>query len=415
MAITSSFANLATVSRASKKTDAGGWDFTNGGTVGSLTEYASGVAAIHPTVGLLVEEGSTNEIRNPRGEGAVVGTIGSGGSLPTNWSSFLQGSSTVTYTIEGSGVENGWPYVDFGYSGTANSKVAEIRFEETTQTTAASGETWTGSVGMRLVSGNLTGVSQIRGRVVAFLAGATAQELGTDSLFSASLDGSHRRFTDTATLSNTCDAVTTGFRVDFAASGAVSFVLRVYLPQCENKAYPTSPILPEASSPAAATRARDQISIPLPAEFFSNAGGTVYADMTAGPERADSVRQVPWALYLDAYRRLYPYFIDNWKLFAWDGSDIIPSTSGFTLSAGLSRHRIAVYLSDSNMKWAINGAGGSTEDYSITPSATLGISSYNKLIIGSSNNTRCLNGYIKDLRYWPRELSDSEMASLVGI
>ena len=407
MAITSSFANLATVSRASKKTDAGGWDFTNGGTVGSLTEYASGVAAIHPTVGLLVEEGSTNEIRNPRGEGAVVGTIGSGGSLPTNWSSFLQGSSTVTYTIEGSGVENDWPYVDFGYSGTANSKVAEIRFESTTQTAAASGETWTGSVGMRLVSGNLTGVSQIRGRVVAFLAGATAQELGTDSLFSASLDGSHRRFTDTATLSNTCDAVTTGFRVDFAASGAVSFVLRVYLPQCENKAYPTSPVRPVEASPAVSTRADDVISIAGGAwendgenSFYAKIKPVQYFSGALVSSGADNNNRITVSLSGSDELAAFVNFggVTQWSAASTDASLALGTAFSFALSADTNNGALSV-----------SGATQITDASMTLPTLASGIV-FGQAPAGGSP----AQFYLQDFRYLPRRVSNAELEALVG-
>ena len=398
------------VTRASKKTDAGGWDFTSGGTVGVLAEYASGVAAIHPTVGLLVEEGSTNEITNPRAEGSTAGDISGAGALPTGWTFFE--NSTVVSSVVGTGTEGGWPYLEMSFIGTATGvEVSLINFETASVVGASATQTWTGSAGHKIVSGDLTNVTSFEQYMTSYLTGTPVEQL-TETIVP---DATHKRYFITKTLgAGTVDSVANGFRLVFEA-GPVNVTIRIYCPQLENKAYPTSPVMPEVSSPAASTRARDQISIPLPATFFSNAGGTIYTDMTAGPGRADSVRQVPWALYLSSSQRLYPYFSDKWNLFAWDGSDIIPSTSGFTLSTVLSSHRIAVYLSDANMKWAINGAGGSTEDYSITPSATLGISSYNKLIIGSSNNIRCLNGYIKDLRYWPRELSDSEMASLVGI
>ena len=113
MARTSTFTDLVTVSRASKKTNAGGWDFTNGGTVGTLTEVNNNEPALDGTKGLLIEETSTNEIRNPRCEGAVAGTPG---TLPTNW--LVVAGGGVTTEVVGSGTEDGWPYLEFRISGT---------------------------------------------------------------------------------------------------------------------------------------------------------------------------------------------------------------------------------------------------------------------------------------------------------
>jgi hypothetical protein len=410
MARTSNFANVATVTRASTKTDAGGWDFTSGGTVGTLTEYASGVAAIHSTAGLLVEESTTNEIRNPRCEGATTGTLDTTGALPTNWAT--AGLATSEWTVNGTGTEDGWPYIELSYSGSDTS--ADIYFEGNTQVSAMTGETWAGHVGVKLVSGSLANTT-IRLRWQD-LSGAGSQ-LGVGN-FEITPTSSHLRFFQTRTTAGGGTQAYVRVGLQFAHSAASAYTIRVYAPQLEEKAYPTSPVFPVVSSPATTTRARDQVSIALPSSFFSSDGATVYVDMTAGPERDDSARQVPWAWYLSGSRRLYPYIINpgnEWRLFAWDGADIIPSTTGYVLSSGLSRHRMAVYLSDANIKWAVNGAGGSTENYSITPTATLAIGDYTSFIIGSSLNTRCLNGYIKDLRYWPKELSNAEMAALVGL
>lgn len=409
MAITSSFANLATVTRASKKTDAGGWDFVNGTIVGPLSEYANNVAAIHPTQGALIERtGSTNEIRNPRCEGAVVGTIGSGGSLPTHWTGFLQGSSTVTYTIEGSGTEDGWPYVDFGYSGTANGKVAEIRFESTTQTTASNGQTWTSSVGMRLVSGDLTGVSQIRSRITAFLSGSTAQDLGTASLFSASLDSNHRRFKDTGTISTACDAITTGFRVDFAASGAVSFVLRVYLPQNENLAYASSPVQPTGASPAVSTRAADQVSIANGA-WENDGANTFFASLTP----VQSYTGVLVSSGADNNNRITVSLSGSDELGAFVSLGGVTQWSAATTDASLAlgtAFSFALGADTDDGALSVGGATQITDSAMTLPTLASGIFFGNPPAGGSLS----VGFYLRDFRYWPRRLSNAELEALVG-
>jgi len=150
MAITSSFANLATVTRASKAWDPGAWDFTSGGTVGALVEYAANTART-TSAGLVVEEGSTNENRNPRAEGATVGVLGSGGAMPTNWA-----ASGGTREVIGTGTDDGWPYLDLKITGSSN---CTIYTEGSSVISAASGEDWTASCGFKVVAGSLTNVS----------------------------------------------------------------------------------------------------------------------------------------------------------------------------------------------------------------------------------------------------------------
>jgi hypothetical protein len=409
MAITSSFANLATVTRASKKTDAGGWDFVNATIVGTLTEYATNVAAIHPTQGAFIERtGSTNEIRNPRCEGAVAGTIGSGGSIPTHWTSFLQGSSTVTYTIEGSGTENGWPYVDFGYSGTANSKVAEIRFESTTQTTASNGQTWTSSVGMRLVSGDLTGVSQIRSRITTFLSGSAAQDLGSASLFSASLDSNHRRFKETGTISTACDAITTGFRVDFAASGAVDFVLRVYLPQNENLSYASSPVLPTAASPAVSTRAADQVSIANGA-WENDGASTFFASLTPVQSYTGAIVSAG----ADNNNRITVSLSGSDELLAFVSLGGVTQWNAATTDASLALGTAFSFALGADTDDGALSVGGATQ---ITDSAMTLPTLASGIVFGQppGGGSLSVGFYLRDFRYWPRRLSNAELEALVG-
>ena len=219
MARTSNFANVATVTRASTKTDAGGWDFTSGGTVGTLTEYASGVAAIHPTAGLLVEESTTNEIRNPRCEGAAAG---SPGTLPTNWTFSMP---SITGEVIGSGTEDGWPYLDYKVAGTPTGD-GFMFFEPSTQIAAVSGETWTESVNMKLVGGDLTNMDGIR--VVMFERSSGGSNLGAQQSDPIVVDSTNKRYFHTATLSNGSTAyVQPALEMEWDGAGAVDFTLRI--------------------------------------------------------------------------------------------------------------------------------------------------------------------------------------------
>jgi hypothetical protein len=112
---------------------------------GVLSEVASGVPATDFAGGVLrgttVEPSAVNQIRNNTMQGAVVGVVGSGGALPTNWAIInVRGLAVEVVSI---GSEIGVDYIDIRLNGTATSTGnAEIRLEGLSQIAASSGQTW---------------------------------------------------------------------------------------------------------------------------------------------------------------------------------------------------------------------------------------------------------------------------------
>lgn len=394
MARTSNFANVATVTRASTKTDAGGWDFTSGGTVGTLTEYASGVAAIHPTAGLLVEESTTNEVRNPRCEGAVAGTPG---TLPTNWAS----SGTATVNVIGSGTDGGWPYVDVQWTGTP-SGYTSLFFEGSSQIVAASGETWTASCGVKIVGGDLTNVTSVEHNI---------QFVGTPSTFvtasiQSGLNASHKRWI----VSGTAGAGTTHVRsyVTVDASAAIDITLRIYVPQLEEKAYPTSPVLPVAASPAAATRAADDVTIPNGA--WSNDGGAGSFFLNVQPnalfntarlfEYGPATNATRFNLNLSSSGALTAFYQASSTAYVNDNIK-----TGVAVADDL---RVAIAADTNDFAASVSG-GTQFTDASITLFTDAA-----RAELGGWWSTGNGNCYIKDFRYWPKRLTNAELEALVG-
>lgn len=103
-------------------------------------------------LGLAMENARTNSIRNSAGLGAVVGNPGTN---PNYW--LISGWDNLAQQIVGTGVEDGIPYIDVRWVGTPTATNTTLFYPDggTTQTAAASGETWTLSLYMRLLSGNL--------------------------------------------------------------------------------------------------------------------------------------------------------------------------------------------------------------------------------------------------------------------
>ena len=398
MAITSSFANLATVTRASKKTDAGGWDFTSGGTVGTLTEYASGVAAIHSTAGLLVEESSTNEIRNPRCEGA------SGSTPPTYWLVSAAGL-TITYktvTIDGC------PGVRIAMSGTASGNLQFI--SDNVYAPASQGDTFTSSAGLILESGSLPTGFEIG--LQHRIAGSLAE---TDSASITGADSLHRRFFLTGTVATSGVDTTNWYLRSPGLAEAVNCTIVVLAPQLEEKAFATSPVLPEASSPAATTRAADLITLSL-GDWFSSTAWTLFFNFT--PNVAGKTGKVLGGLGADFNDTAY---ID---VGATSGTSIaLNLRSGGSSSANLTPAGQSNYAVGDNIKVAIaaqvndfamslNGATLATDTAGAMPTANTRLSLGNGPWGATVNNT--FLGYIKDLRYFPRRLANAELESLVG-
>src|SRR5690606_1798435 len=98
---------------------------------GILREAAANVPRVawldSATPAVLLEGGGTNGVRNPRGEGAVIGVVGSGGALPTFWGS--ENTAGLTWEVVATGVEDGLPYVDVRLHGTPSQTFVELRFD----------------------------------------------------------------------------------------------------------------------------------------------------------------------------------------------------------------------------------------------------------------------------------------------
>jgi hypothetical protein len=403
MAITSSFANLATVTRASKKTDAGGWDFTNGGTVGALTEYASGVAALHATAGILVEESSTNEIRNPRGEGA------SGSTPPTYWNEDGIGGLSAAWS---SGTDSISDYAQVTITGTASSENYDIRLEALDYISATSGQAWASSMGVEIAGGDTTAISDIRLRTLTRTASANVDD--TQTVITPGPENK-RWFNAISSAGAGTVGITPILRINAAASGTVNITLKIRLPQIENKAYPTSPIVPEASSPAATTRAADYVALAL-GSWFSSTAWTAFFSLK--PTTAGVTGRVVGGIgdtfdntaYLDigssGGTRATARF--------WSGG----SSAAALTPSGQSNYAVgdtlkaAIGAEADNFAMSLNGATQATDTSGAMPASNSRLSLGNGPWSASVNNTFC--GYITDFRYFPRRLSNAELEALVG-
>lgn len=202
---------------------------------------------------LLLEAQATNYITNNTMQGAVVGTPG---TAPNGWF-FSTSIDGVSFRVAAVGVENGVEYFDLAASGTvtAGNSAGAVTCENAV-IAAASGDGWSLSVYMKLVSGSLAGMSSVAVNILTKKADSTTAE----NLLGASLTGTALATLSRQSLSRVlADANTASVQprirlVTGTAGQAVNFTLRIGLPQLEKAASVSSPI---KTTNAAVTRAAD--------------------------------------------------------------------------------------------------------------------------------------------------------------
>lgn len=374
------------------------WDYTNGGECGDLLEFLPGVPRVGPQ-GLLVEEGTTNQIRNPRCGGAVAGTPG---TPPTNWAI---GTGGATSSIVGSGVEDGWPYVDVRWNGTSTSDPVVV-FDSSTQASASNGETWTGSVGVKLVAGSLSNIDQMYLAFDMYDSGASLlARRGSSALTSP--DANHHRVYFTYTLDEAATAsVQQRLFLQTTGSVAIDVTLRIYAPQLEQKAYPTSVVLPEAGSPAAATRAADDIERGN-GDWASDTSFSVFGEFVLNTVAQDGS---PFSIASGGS--------DRTDILACEGGDLkfryrsngVTDASQIIRSAQVAETvRSAIGVDAAEVAVSVSGAASQT----FTPTDVLPGAS---LSFGKAWPSAATAGsfFIKSARYWPYRFSNSELEALVA-
>lgn len=209
-------------------------------------------ATLQP-LGLLIEGGRTNSVRNNTMVGAAAGTPG---TVPTNWTVQILTTTGLTRSVVGTGTEDGISYIDLRLNGTAATANGnfQILFETTTGIAAASAQVWTTSCYVKLMGVDLTGISNPRvthaeySSAPAFL---TSQSTTVALPTSASLKT--QRIAATHTLSNASTASVVGmYQFAIATGSVIDVTLRIGLPQTEQGAFASS-VIPTTTAAVART------------------------------------------------------------------------------------------------------------------------------------------------------------------
>lgn len=239
---------------------------------GLIESVASGVPRIdwlgQSCPALLVEPSGSNGIRNNSMVGANVST----NALPTNWLTTLNGLSRQIIAI---GTESGIDYIDIKLSGTANNTVATIAPESSTQIVAASGQTWTNSVYIKIISQP----SPPSSYSLAFREGTSGGSIVNSGSSAITPTTTLQRLSATRTLTGaTTERVQPQINFALVSGSTYDFTVRIGWPQMEQSSVATSPI---PTTTAAVSRAADVISASgaLVSSLIGQTEGTIYVEV----------------------------------------------------------------------------------------------------------------------------------------
>ncbi len=248
---------------------------------GSATQFdASGALVVYDadvprlSNGWQIEGPSTNQVPNPRAEGATAGAIGSGGAWPTGWAGY--GDTGLTVTIVAVGQDDGIDYIRVRLSGTTDSSTGfyAIAFLAAGELTGLSqNDPVSSAVFLRLVDdADIDDVTQIVIDHNEQNSGPSYLSTNTSSDFLGSLTSSFQRFKfENDTMDEaTVDSVQAQVGVGLNTSAAVDITFDIGVPTTEEAAHVSSPILPAVSSPAASDRTAEVAEIDFGADVLSS-------------------------------------------------------------------------------------------------------------------------------------------------
>jgi hypothetical protein len=356
------------------------------------------------SLGLLVEEARTNEVRSSSMTGGATGTPG---TYPTGLST-NRIATGLTLQIAALGTDAGVGYIDIRVSGTtADSNGFSINLQPAADAVASSGQTWTGSCYCSLVDGSYLNITAPRLRILERTAAGTYLAEGSGLVITATGTSIlQARATVTRTLANASTArAQLGFVVGIASGVAVDFTFRFAAPQLEVGSFPTSYI---PTTGATATRAADVASISGSnfSSWYRQDEGTVFADAVGVNNISGATRR-----YLEisdgttSERTFLGYSgASNGRLFITDNGT---TQADINVISTFSPKTAAGYVAN-GIQMAANGVLG-TEDTSAN------LPTVDRLILGSQDSSTAntfLNGTIRRLTYWPQRLSDDTLQTI---
>jgi hypothetical protein len=333
----------------------------------------------------------TNSIRNNTMVGAVNG---SPGTVPNNWGTNLQG---LTRTISNIGsTQNGVPYIDIRFSGTATAGQAYIIFDPAI--VASNGETWTESVYLLLFAGSFANVSSPFLQLNTF--DADGNFINQHQISISGLNATFIRYILTATLSGAAIAKIQPLLTFQCAAAAIDFTIRICAPQLELGASASTNI---PTTNAAVLRPATTLN------WYNSIKGTMYANF----KRFDLVND--YCHIIDQNdnittgsdtMRAYQFNNTSGQTFCEAIKDSIYVFSSSKTDGSNIEAKVAYAYELNNFAVSVNGTIPTTDTSCSVPNAD----TYN---IGRSyGGYGYLNGTIKEARHYLPRLNNKQLTAI---
>lgn len=356
--------------------------------------------------GFLIEGQSTNNIKNSEMVGASVGVH------PTNWQA--GNTNSVATSVVGVGVEDGMPYVDIRWSGTASAAGStNIEFNQVSDVAASIGQQWCGSVFVRKLSGtDPTGskVLQLIEGNPGFLVSSATSLSSTWGVASLRLNRPFRQY-------QLINAATTVIRMSiamtYALSEVVDITLRIGCPQLEGGTTPScyAPSSPIPTFGVVATRSLDSCTSAF--TLWNVTEGTIFGDFET--PMANAAAFVPAVAFSDGTAANRTHM----------SSVMTPTTIGgimHSVVAGVTEVNLnATPVAGARCKsayryrlndWAISSNGGAP-----WPDTTAGVlPSVTAMALGVSStvNTPTMWRWIRQISYYNTGLTDAQLQAITA-
>jgi hypothetical protein len=338
----------------------------------------------------------------------MVGANVSTNALPTNWLTTLNGLSRQIIAI---GTESGIDYIDIKLSGTANNTVATIAPESSTQIVAASGQTWTNSVYIKIISQP----SPPSSYSLAFREGTSGGSFVNSGSSAITPTTTLQRLSATRTLTGaTTERVQPQINFALVSGSTYDFTVRIGWPQMEQSSVATSPI---PTTTGSASRNADQIvaSGALVSGLIGQTEGTIYAEVVAQPynnslfpailqveDGADSQR---FALFVNASGGV------RLRLNSTNNNIALDATSPTSLIAGQVYKIAAAFAFDGTSALYINGVFQASGSVASGPFS----SALNRVNVGSRGGAFISPSRIRAAAIYTTRLSNDQLANLTRL
>ncbi len=338
-------------------------------------------------LGLLAEGARTNVCVNSAFAGAAAG---SPGTNPTGMS--ITGNNNGLTREIAIGTEDGEPYIDVRYFGTATATAfpAIVLNGSYTGPTASAGQTWVGSVDIKAV-GTPSGGAGV------FLETGQSGGSGTSSQ-ALTLTNQYQRPQVVRTLATGATHVWSRVLVSVTNGSTVDITVRIRAPQLEQGAVPSSYIKTSGSQ---VTRAADNLTLAASLLPGTKAAGTLIAKVRPG---TIGVEKTPFMMDGGNANDQIRAIVDTAGLFRQrfrlGASDLwYPVSSGVVGATG----KIALAWDATTAVRALNGVAASlaiSGNFTVLTSLRLGT---------FINLGAALDGHLEWLVYIPERLSNAEL------